>query len=179
MRTNRKNPKLLYTPTLPKRHQFFSSRATRLTAQLLAEVQGVLRHLERTGVIGAEEHEEVKRDLVKLSKRINDIHKRERISFSQRLDRDLGQELEENVLKEIKANPDKARFLQTPRLRQRLRSCTWELLDFVETSVESLKRLRYSNYITEKQYDNTRSMVESLPELRVELLELLEKYGDA
>jgi len=38
---------------------------------------------------------------------------------------------------------------------------------------------RGSNYITEKQYDNTRSMVESLPELRVELLELLEKYGDA
>jgi hypothetical protein len=139
----------------------------------------VLEQLQRIGVIGQDEHDEVKRDLIKISKRINDIHKRERIAFGQRLDRDLGNELEENVLNEIKADPDKARFIQTPRLRQRLRSCTWNLLDFVETSVESLKRLRYSNYITEPQYDRTRAMVESLPELRVELLELLEKYGDA
>lgn len=179
MRTKRTSAPLLTTPTLPRKHQFYSSRAAKLTAQLLSEAQHVLEQLERSGVIGHEEHHELRQDLLKLSKRINDIHKRERIVFGKRLDRDLGRELEESVLNEIKADPDKARFVQTPRLRQRLRSCTWNLLDFVETSVESLKRLRYSNFISEARYNRTRSMVEYLPQLRVELLDLLEKYDDS
>ena len=178
MRTNRANRKLLHTPTLPRKHVFFSSRATKLTQQLASELQGVLHQLERIGVVGQDEHREVKSELLKLSKKVNDLNKRERIAFAQRLDRDLGQELEESVLTEIKADPDKVRFLQTPRLRQRLRSCVWNLLDFVETSVESLKRLRYSNHIAEDEYERTRRLVEYLPQLRVELLDLLEKYGD-
>lgn len=177
MRTNRANPKLLYEPTLPRRHQFYSAFLVKLMGMLLHELNRVLHQLVKTGVIGKDERREIGKDTLDLSKRIFDIHQRERIAFSQRIDTDLGDELEEAVITEIKANPDKARFVETPRLRQRLRSCTWNLIDFVETAVESLKRLRYSGHLTEPQYDRARSMVESLPELRVELLDLLEKHG--
>lgn len=177
MRTNPRNARLLHTPTLPRKHQFYSAFLVKLCAMLLHELNRVLYYLVRSGVVGKEEREKIGKDALDLSKRIFDIHQRERLAFSQRIDTDLGDELEEAVLTEIKANPDKARFVETPRLRQRLRSCTWNLIDFVETAVESLKRLRYSGYLTEPQYDRARRTVESLPELRVELLDLLEKHG--
>ncbi len=178
MRTNRANPRLLYEPTLPRRHQFYSAFLVKLMAMLVHELNRVLSQLIKSGVVGKDERREIGKDALDLSKRVFDIHQRERIAFGQRIDTDLGNELEEEVLTEIKADPDKARFVGTPRLRQRLRSCTWNLIDFVETAVESLKRLRYSGHLTELQYNRARQMVESLPELRVELLDLLEKHGE-
>lgn len=133
MRTNRANPKVLYEPTLPRRHQFYSAFLVRLMAMLVHELNRVLQQLVKSGVIGKDERREIGKDALDLSKRIFDIHQRERIAFGQRIDTDLGDELEEEVLTEIKADPDKARFVGTPRLRQRLRSCTWNLIDFVET----------------------------------------------
>lgn len=178
MRTNRANRKLLHTPTLPRKHQFYSAFLVKVMAMLIHELNRVLYQLVKSGVVGKDERREIGKDALNLSKRILDIHQRERIAFSQRIDIDLGDELDEGVITEIKADPDKARFVGTPRLRQRLRSCTWNLIDFVETAVESLKRLRYSGYLTELQYDRARQTVESLPELRVELLDLLEKHGE-
>lgn len=181
MRTNIRTPKLIhqkYAPYLPKTHRMSSSIATRMTAQLYNETAKALRDLERRGVVGADEREEVMKELEGLVKKMYDINKREQLVVKDRVEQEFADELEEQSLNEITADPNRTRWVPNFTLRQRLRSCSENVLDFVDTAVEALKRLRYSNYIAEEDYDRYRGMVESLPELRTELIDLMEKAGD-
>lgn len=181
MRTQRYSPKLIqptYTPALPKRHQMYSSELTTMTAQMFKEAKGALAQLRRIGVLGDDEHAEVSKDLEALVKKVHDLNQRERRAFADRVERDLGDELDEQALTEIKNRPDRTPFVPNVRIRKRLHACSANLLEFVDVTVEAMKRLRYSHYLSEADFIRYRSMVQAMPELRTELLDLMDKAGD-
>lgn len=178
MRYNRVGKKYLYTPALPKQHQVYSTDVTRLFTQIVPQLQTALGQLKKQGVLGDDDQQRFLKDLLSLSRRMNDFNKRERLTIASKIQEDFGETMEDKPLNELKANPDRTPFIPNTALRQRLRSCQYNVLDFVDSMVEGLKRLRYSNYITEQDYRRYRQVMEMLPGLRVEILDMLEKYGD-
>lgn len=178
MRYARDDNKLLLSPALPKQHRVNTTDLTRHMGQLVRQAQSVLPRLRKKGVIGEAEAARLFADLVDAAHRINDLHKRELLAVTAHLREDLQHEIEAEALEHLAEGVEETRFVPDETIRMRLRSCSRHVLDFTDSMIEGLKRLRYSNVITETRYAEHRQMLESLPALRTETLHLMEKFQD-
>lgn len=157
----------------------FTSRVGPRLKAFARELVPALKILQQRGIIGAKEVQDIVKNLVSVQKAARELGTREQRVFRDRLREDFGNEIEAKILESVSLSPDAIRFVPAFTLRKRLRAQENDVLDIVDTQVEALKRLRYSGYIDEKEYNAKRAMLESLPKLRTELLELLERHGDA
>lgn len=167
------------TQALPKNYHMFTSRIEPRLQALSTEIVPAIKSLQKRGILGGKEAQDIVKHLASVQRAAKDLSARERRAFGAQLRKEFSSEIEGAILESISINPDAIRFVPSFTLRHRLRQQANEVLDFVDTSIEALKRLRYNGYIKEDDYVRDRRMLEYLPKFRSDLLAQLERYGDA
>lgn len=174
MLAHRSEPSVFDHPEKLGQRSRVSDQVVQLMGRLVVRSRRLLKYLEANGLIGQDERDAVLKDLLKVSNKIQDLNRRERIAGQNKL-RETTKGSDARRLVES-PNPDLVRTIPDAVLRRRLRSGAYDLLDFVDTMVEALKRLRYNDYIDDRDYVRYRRLVEILPRLRADVLRLMERY---